>query len=161
MKKIYKAKSGINGYGIFAGEDIKKGEFVFYMKGKRIHHHCDFYDRVDRERCANWVGLSKDHWIIPEFPISFMNHSCEPNLGTIGSVTFKALRNIKRGEELTFDYSISDPDVKWYIECTCGSKYCRKTIRSIQFLPRTIFKKYLPYIPKYFQRVYLSANGNR
>ena len=30
MKKIYKAKSGINGYGIFAGEDIKKGEFVLY-----------------------------------------------------------------------------------------------------------------------------------
>ncbi len=152
MVKIYSGKSKIAGMGVFAGEDIKKGGFILHMKGKRI---CRIYDtKRDLERCANWCGLRKDFWISPEFPIVQTNHSCNPNMGITGMVTFRALRDIKKGEELTFDYSICDETLDWDMSCNCGSKNCRKIIRSVQFLPEKIFKSYLPYIPTHFQEVY-------
>lgn len=159
MKKIYTVKSRIDGYGIFTDEYIRKGEFVLYIKGKKIHHK--YVDKVDKERCANWVGIGKDLWIDPDFPISRINHSCEPNLGLMGAVTLKALRDIERGEELTLDYSITDSEEDWSIPCSCGSGKCREVIRSIQFLPHKIFKRYMPYVPTYFQKVYVSSMKNR
>lgn len=89
----------------------------------------------------------------------FFNHSCEPNLevrvvlvGTMDlrlhRIAFFAKRDIKRGEELTFDYSGEDGYEEEYddeddeddeegnpsgsqrssrkVRCMCGSKKCRK-----------------------------------
>ena len=78
-KKISVHKSGIAGRGIFAGEDIKKREFIF---------------------------TAGDHWKF----LVFFNHSCRPNAKLIMRNNkavcdqFCALRHIKAGEEITFDY---------------------------------------------------------
>lgn len=149
----YIARSEISGKGIFANEDIGKGEIVCIMKGEKCHAiHKSREDAISSN--PDMVGIGKNYWMNPVLPISHMNHSCIPNLGVKGSVLFVALRNIKRGEELTFDYSISEDDELWEMVCTCKSKNCRKIIRSIKYLPVEIFIKYLPYIPQYFQRVY-------
>mgnify|MGYP001572637729 CR=1 FL=1 len=90
----------------------------------------------------------------------YLNHSCDPNIGIKGRVTFVALKNIKKGEEVAFDYSTTEDDMLWHLpfKCMCVSKNCRSKIRSIQFLPHKIFKAYLPYIPNYFQGVYTRYN---
>ena len=144
-------KSGIAGEGIFATQDIPKGKIVVIMKGK-------LYREVQKTKTEamtnpNMVGISKDLWMDPVFPIVKMNHSCKPNLGMRGKVLFVAMRNIKAGEELTFDYSISE-ESPWEIKCYCGAPQCRRIIRSIHYLPLKTFKRYLPFIPKYFQKVY-------
>ncbi len=36
----------------------------------------------------------------------FMNHSCNPNVGYKGQITFVAMRNIRTGEELAFDWAM-------------------------------------------------------
>jgi uncharacterized protein len=156
MKKIISGKSKVEGDGIFAGEDIKKGEFILYMKGKRIFFEYD--NNKNYEMCSKWCGLKKNLWIEPEYPIVQTNHSCNPNMGMTGMVTFRAIRNIKKGDELTFDYSICEEELDWEMNCSCGSSNCRKVIRSIQFLPKKIFESYLPYIPKYFRKVYYKYN---
>ncbi|MBI5892633.1 MAG: SET domain-containing protein-lysine N-methyltransferase [Deltaproteobacteria bacterium] len=81
--------------------------------------------------------------------------SCNPNAGIKGNITFVALKNIRKDKEITFDYSISEHDVFWKMKCCCEQRGCRKIISSIQFLPIKTFKKYLPYIPTYFKKVYL------
>lgn len=147
----YIGKSKISGEGVFASQNIPKGKIVVIMKGERkllIHKN-----KKDAMSNPNMVGLGKDLWIDPTLPIVSMNHSCDPNLGTKGTVTFVALRDIKKDEELTFDYSTSE-DGLWTIKCKCGSKNCRKIIRGIKYLPLEVYKKYLPYIPRYFQGVY-------
>ncbi|CAG0906599.1 unnamed protein product [Cyprideis torosa] len=81
----------------------------------------------------------------------FMNHSCSPNLGvriayvncmdvSIPRVAFFALRHIRQGEELTFDYNPprqqegaenpkSDPaDQRPPVPCRCGSSNCRRLL---------------------------------
>ena len=83
-----------------------------------------------------------------------MNHSCNPNTGIKGKVRFYAIKNIYKDEEITFDYSTSEVDIYWSMRCKCGANNCRGIIRSIQFLPETTFKRYLPYIPSNFQDIY-------
>ncbi|KAK1532157.1 glycosyl hydrolase family 7 [Colletotrichum costaricense] len=80
-------------------------------------------------------------------PTRFINHSCEPNLRIFARVgdhadkhihdlAFFALRDIPRGEQLTFDYvdGVSDDAVDAkdkskqgdMVPCLCGSKNCRQ-----------------------------------
>jgi hypothetical protein len=129
------------------------------MKTGKLNH-----DKTDRKKCASWVGIGKDLWIDPSYPLSQLNHSCNPNIGQRGKIRFYALRDIRKGEEMTFDYSTSEAETDWTMKCHCGSKKCRKTITSIQFLPENIYSDYLPYIPTYFQKVYnrylLSPHSN-
>ena len=64
------------------------------------------------------------------------------------------MMGIKNGKEVTIDYSTTDDNPIWKINCRCSSKNCRKTIGSIQFLPLRLFKKYKPFIPKFLQDQY-------
>ena len=145
-------KSEIQGEGIFASRDYKKSDFVVRLQGKKIKWK--YNEKKDRDYCANWFGIGKDLWIDPIFPLSKVNHSCDPNIGIKGMVSFYALRDIKAGDELTFDYSTSEEEIDWIMKCKCGSKKCRGKMTSIQFLPKKVFNSYLPYIPTYFQKIY-------
>lgn len=69
-------------------------------------------------------------------------------------MTFVALRDIGRGEELCFDYSTTEVDTSWAMPCTCGAHNCRKLIRSIHSLPPETIRAYLPAVPRYFLKVY-------
>jgi uncharacterized protein len=56
----------------------------------------------------------------------FINHSCDPNtyLRVMKNrVEFYALKNIKKGEELSCDYGETHHDGK--LPCRCGAKNCR------------------------------------
>ncbi len=152
MKKIFSSKSSIDKSGIFAGENFKKGEFVVKLTGKYIKWK--YNEKTDRQKCANWFGIKKDHWIDPDFPLSQINHSCDPNIGIKGRIMFYALRDIGKGEELTFDYSTAEEESDWQMKCKCKSKKCRKFVTSIMFLPDKVFRSYLPFIPTYFKKLY-------
>lgn len=156
MRKIYKGRSKIHGEGVFIGEDLKKGDFIVFLRGKKIHWK--YHHKTDERKCANWFGIGKDLWIDPDFPLSHINHSCNPNTGIKGKITLRALRDIKSGEELTFDYSSSDEEIEWTMPCHCGEKNCRKVMTAVQLLPRAVYNRYLPFVPSYFQRRYRSYN---
>jgi hypothetical protein len=56
----------------------------------------------------------------------FINHSCSPNTFMRvmkDRVEFYALKNIKKGEELSCDYGETHHDGK--LPCRCGAKNCR------------------------------------
>jgi len=112
-------------------------------------------------RIANYCGKTRWIWDIPRdlWPYTFqvdydryklprrntigwyINHSCSPNCVISGS-SILARRDIKRGEELTFDYST---DVDWpgfAMKCRCGSLNCRGTIRAYRFLPKELKLRY-------------------
>lgn len=150
--KIIISKSRIHGKGIIANQDIKKGEIVFIIKGKPVHFVIT--NKKASLRYPRWVGMSKFSWIDPHEPARFLNHSCSPSCGIKGKVEVVALHDIKKGEEITIDYSITEMDTLWHMKCNCGNNNCRKMIRSIQSLPREIFNKYTPYVPTYFMKVY-------
>ncbi len=155
MKKIYIGKSKINGKGIFAGEDIEKGDRIQYIKGKRVKSIVK--NSGDSAAIINWIGISRKFYINTDgTPFRYVNHSCDANAAIMGAKTVVALMDIPKGSEITIDYSMSDADPYWRgIRCHCGSKNCRKVVRAIYTVPPEVFKKHMPHVSRYFQRIFL------
>ncbi len=73
----------------------------------------------------------------------YINHSCNPNSGLIiknEKVNLIAIKNIKNGKEITYDYSTTINEDNWKMRCNCGSKICRKIIKDFKYLPKNIKK---------------------
>jgi len=75
----------------------------------------------------------------------FANHSCSPNAGIKGSFEIVAMRDIKAGEEITWDYDMSE-DTFWCMECRCESPDCRGMVAGYRFLPPERRAQYEGYI---------------
>lgn len=160
MKKLYAEKrtSKINGVGLFATKAFKKGETVGYIDGP-VEVIKEFTPTLSKNT-LNWIGVGKKSWInTNNSPFRFINHSCEPNVAHVAKRKVVAVKNIALGEEMTFDYSLSEAEDGWVIAgCRCNTQTCRGTIMSITHLPKKIFNRKLNHIPKKFQQIYLSAN---
>ena len=154
MKKIKIFSSKIHGKGMFADEDIKKDERIQYIRGPKTKKVVR--SERDSNKIRHWIGAGKYTWINTRgTPFRYINHSCDPNAAISGVKTLIALKSIKSGEEITIDYSMTDADPYWSIVCRCGTIECRKEIRAIYTVPTSVFKKHMPYISRYFQRLYI------
>jgi hypothetical protein len=67
-----------------------------------------------------------------------------------------AARDIKKGDEITWDYSTTLDEDEWEMNCSCGSIICRKKVRDFKYLPREIQLRYkkLGIIPKWILKRY-------
>ncbi len=138
-------KSSIEGQGIFALSLISKGQKICSFKGARmtIKELKDKYSSGE-ERIDDPFQIGNDTYIDLEEPYVFFNHSCIPNAGVRDTGTLFALRDIKLGEEITYDYSTTewtddnawgiDWTDLWKIPCNCGTQACRGEIRVFSLL---------------------------
>lgn len=147
-------KSGISHNGVFALKKFAKGERICFMTGKTMTLD-EMIEAVDNgyERGSDplQIGLKK-YLDLDELPRSF-NHSCEPNAFLRGKNELVALKKIKVGEEIFFDYSTTMNDNKerieetggalWTCRCHCGAKKCRGIIDQFKTLPKTVQNFYL------------------
>ena len=157
--KVVVRKSRIQGTGVFATARFLNGRKVFKFSDREItiNHrpgcHC--------ATCKRCIQVGKSGWLYPK-PGSagwFLNHSCSPSCAISGKWII-AIRKIESGQEISIDYSTTTDDEKWKMACRCKQRYCRKTIRSVQFLSPMLFGKYRGKMPKYVEKQYLlSARG--
>lgn len=159
MKKIYVSETRNIGKGIYACRNIRKGETLFVAKGLIVHLTPAEADLASRRHLYdNAIEIGKGTWLdpIPGNLLNYINHSCNPNTGIRGTRTFVALRDIRKGEQIVYDYSTTQDDRcdTWVLECKCGEKNCRRKIKGVQSLPLETYKKLMPFIPKYFQSAY-------
>jgi SET domain-containing protein len=141
-RRIQVRKSGVHGKGVFAVAALKKGEVLIEYKGEiiswpealRRHPHDPkdpdhtFYFHIDDKNVIDAKhGGNAARWI---------NHACTPNCEADeidGRIFIKALKAIKPGTELFYDYGliIDEPytkKLKKQFECRCGTKGCRGTM---------------------------------
>ncbi len=143
IKRRYAAKSSvIHGKGVFATETIRKGARIIEYRGvrssmeeacERPHsdpanpHHTFLFELSDGTVIDAGLKGNAARWI---------NHSCDPNCEAIeddGRMFIHAVRTIRTGEELTFDYQlvwegrISMRTRKAHA-CGCGTEKCRGTM---------------------------------
>ena len=141
-KRIAVRSSGVHGKGVFAEINIAEGEVLIEYKGEiitwpealRRHPHDPkdpnhtFYFSIDDKHVIDGkVNGNSARWI---------NHSCDPSCEADeqnGRVYIKALRNIKAGEELNYDYGLVideryTPKLKAEYPCWCGATTCRGTL---------------------------------
>ncbi len=123
LKKT-KVKRGLSGLGLFAEEDIKKGENIIEYIGKIL-----LGDQAVNAKVNMYLfEVSKNKTIdgsVRWNKARYMNHSCDGNSESEirrGRVYVQALKNIKNGEEITYDYG--EEFFKEYIgkDCKCTSK---------------------------------------
>jgi uncharacterized protein len=85
----------------------------------------------------------------------YVNHNCDPNSGIKGQISLVAMRDIKKDEEITFDYGTVLYRIKgapkYELKCFCGSKNCRKKITQSDWKNPLLHKKYKSYFPYYIQ----------
>lgn len=85
----------------------------------------------------------------------FFNHSCSPNVGFNGQIFMVAMRDVKRGEEITFDYAMclhKAKGIKSYkFKCLCGSKNCRGYVTENDWKILDLQKKYDGYFQYFLQ----------
>lgn len=147
--------AGEKGKGLFTTINRLKGSVVFVAPGPvRLAH----FAGSDCYLYPDWYGVDKDTWVEIIDPYVRANHSCEPNLGLDGRRVFVARRYIAAGEELTYDYSVTDDELDWVMEkpCSCGASTCRKRIGPIQSLNQSQFEEIYPFIPKHMRQVFYS-----
>ena len=152
-KKVIIGPSLIHELGAFADENISKGDVVF-IKGGYILPREERYEKA----IGDYYWPLTDHYFLSPLKDSSeeeissikldINHSCEPNCGIRGDVTGVAIRDIKIGEEITFDYAMLDNE-DYAFNCNCGSKLCRHRITGTDWRLKVLQKRYKKFFAAY------------
>ena len=130
--KLYKIKkSNIDKRGLYASKDIKKDTKIIDYVGKIISKKkSETNSKFDNEKDIYLFNLNNRHDLDGDYKFNtarLINHSCNPNCEVIGKglkLWISAIKNIKKGEELSYDYGFSyDKDYKQF-PCKCGGKNC-------------------------------------
>lgn len=126
--------------GAFATRDIPKGTQIVQYKGKLISK--ELSEKISsnhREKGELWVFTLSETKDIDGSrhgnEARFVNHSCSPNCEAVNyddeEIWIEATRDIKKGEELTYNYGFDEPDEAF--PCLCGSPNCKGWIVSDEY----------------------------
>lgn len=128
------------GRGVFAGRAFAAGERVLEFMGQVLTRaqvadftHCL---EIGPGVFLGPSGAADDH----------VNHSCDPNCAIFfeaGAPVLRALVDIERNEQFSYDYStvmLTDPTS---FTCACGSRNCRGRIDGFRGLPAATRRRYL------------------
>lgn len=132
-------ESKIHARGAFAKTRIKAGSPVIEYVGEKITkaesaRRCElnnpyifnFDDEFDLDGDVSWN------------PAKFINHSCDPNCEAEffgDQIWIMAIRTIRAGEEITFNYSYDLQDYKEH-PCRCGAAKCVGYMVAAEFFPK-------------------------
>lgn len=151
MKKVEVKSSKIQGQGVYSTVDIKKGDIVLEIDDS--HSVEDTSKLTKRQHEFDCDYLANGKVVLMQPPEKYINHSCDPTtyVKTTGDTRkVFAMRDIKKGEEITYDCSINGYNEGTFI-CRCGSNKCRGVYQGNFFkLPREIQLRYLPYLEDWF-----------
>lgn len=130
-------ESSIHQRGLFAIRDIKEGADIIQYIGEKISKEESTKRALEWEEKARETGEGlvyifelDDEWDLDgregENPARYMNHSCDGNCEAVnceGEIWILARKNIKKGEELVYDYGY---DMEHFLDhpCRCGSDNC-------------------------------------
>ena len=149
--KIARRRSKIHGNGVFATADIRKGEEIIEYKGKLVTHEFadEAYGGYD-DTGHTFLFILNDAWVVDANQngniARWINHACVPNAEAVihehkggdprkDRVVIEATRDIRKGEEITYDYGIEVEEKPTRAElklwsCLCGTPTCRGSLIS-------------------------------
>ncbi len=160
--------SPLGGKGIFATAPLQKKELIAIWGGKiYTSKELKKYGTKYPEMITHPVEIYKDYYLGPVNPKKLeatdrFNHSCNPNAGIRGQIILEARRDIKKGEEITYDYETSD--ISFFgkpMICHCNAKNCRKTINGHSWKEKYFQKRNKKYLATYILDLIKTSERNR
>src|SRR6267378_4404959 len=146
-------ESKIHGRGLFAVTDIAKNEIVA-VKGGHVVDRKTLREKITPRLGSVEIQIDDDLFIAPvieeerELSMLYSNHSCDPNLGMRGEITFVAMRDIRPGEELTHDWAMTDDD-DYSLKCNRGASNCRQILTGKDWQRPALQRRYAGYFSAY------------
>jgi len=125
-------KANGNGNGIFAQQTLNKGELLAVFGG-----------------------------VVYEWDGDYVNHCCNPNAGLSGQIALVAMRDIQPGEEICFDYAMSDTRPYDEFACDCGAPNCRRHVTGSDWQLPELQKRYAGYFAPHVQRKIDAMHASR
>lgn len=148
-KKIQVRHSRIHGNGMFALVDIPAGTRLIEYRGQRMtHRQADRLYDGSTETGHTFLFTLNERYIIDANvggnDARWINHGCEPNCEAVlveaegrdrraDRVFIESKRDIRAGEELTYNYGIvleerQTARLKAIWACRCGAPHCTGTM---------------------------------
>jgi uncharacterized protein len=138
-------RSEIQGTGAFATKPIRAGQRIVEYIGERISsEEADRrYDESKMKRHHTFLFTVEEDLVVDGGSNGneaiYINHSCDPNCEAVidenNRIWIYALRPIKVGEELAYDYQFErtgsarlDAQLEKFYACRCGSERCRGSL---------------------------------
>ena len=148
-----KRASRIQGRGLFARAPIRAGDTVAVKCGAIMDTAA--LEAIRDQVSPAEIQIEDDLWIAPhsaadvEANLLCLNHSCEPNVGVRGQITFVAMRDIETDEELTIDYAMIDGDPAERMPCDCGTTSCRRVVTGDDWRRPELQRRYAGWFSRY------------
>ncbi len=114
---LIKKKSKIHRNGIFTNKKIEKRDKFYIIPLDKVYNK-------PKKHCAR---IRDNRYVDDKIVLNHINHSCDSNTKICfrGKIGLKALRDIKKGEEITVNYGKTELK-KNKLKCNCKSKNCKK-----------------------------------
>ena len=142
------------GRGLFADEAITKAAPILRLSGPELALN---EVRALGAAAANALQIGINRYLYLDEPGRFANHACVPNAAVVDDRQLVAIREIRAGEEICFDYSTTISD-GWTMECRCGAAECRGLIVAFQLLPEPLRRRFL--LLRHVQRFIVELVGS-
>ena len=150
--KLVPADLSSAGRGTHARVEIAAGEVVVAFGGYMVSG--DVFALLSPQRRSLSIQVADELYLVgPEQPApnDMVNHSCEPNCGILGSTVLVAMRTIAAGEEVTYDYAMSDGSPYDEFACACGSAMCRGLVTGNDWSHPELVERYRGWYSAYLQ----------
>lgn len=139
--------------GVFAIADIAKGEVLAVWGGRILT--LDQLKSTDPMRELHAVQVEKDLFLAPinqMEPANYFNHSCNPSAGLRGQITLVSMRAIAQGEQVCYDYAMSEASSYNEFDCLCGGPNCRHQITGDDWKLTELWERYRGYFSPHVRR---------
>jgi hypothetical protein len=145
--------AGRKGRGIFATEAIPAGTTVCGFGGMVVERA--EFDALDDDLRTHSIQVDDRLYLVsmpPYADADLINHSCEPNCGIVGSLIVVTMRDVDAGEELCFDYAMSDTNDYDEFVCACDTPSCRRLVTGGDWRLPELQERYRGYFSAYIER---------
>jgi uncharacterized protein len=142
------------GSSLHATEWIEKDELLVVWGGvivttgelktcQEFAQHRSVQVEIDHHLCSGMIDDDAD----------CINHSCDPNSGLRGQIALVAMRRIEPGEEICFDYAMSDAHPDFHMPCACGKPNCRGEVNGDNWKIPDLQERYAGYFSPYIAKL--------
>ena len=154
------------GRAVLAKVDIPKGDLIAVWSGKLVNRDGLELLPATLRRFSLQVEEGLYLASLNEHEgADYINHSCAPNAGLSGQISLVALRDIAAGEEITYDYAMTDGSAYDEFPCGCGASTCRGRVSGEDWRLPDLWARYRghfsPYLQRRIEALQATANGAR
>jgi hypothetical protein len=138
--------------GVFACQMVKAGEMLVVWGGEVFTWERLIRMPLHMRRLS--LQVEENLYLVSsqEGPADWVNHSCDPNAGMSGQIVLVAMRDIAPGEEVCFDYAMTDGSPYDEFECQCGAHNCRRYVTGNDWRQPELWERYAGYFSPYLQQ---------